>query len=72
MLGKLNVHIWQAWCGSTTHDLRRNKFFPQWPDLHLTSDQFFIHHAEKDIGQRIFGYLHPPVTGLLAKIKGFI
>lgn len=63
MLGSLNVHIWQAWCGSTIHDLRRNKFFPLYPDVQLTVKTFFIRHWEKDYGQRIFGYIHPPQSG---------
>ena len=57
------MHIWQAWCGSTIHDLRRNKFFPLYPDVQLTVKKFFIRHWEKDYGQRIFGYVHPPESG---------
>jgi len=63
MLGSLNVHIWQAWCGSTIHDLRRNKFFPLYPDVRLTIKKFFVRHWESDYGQRIFGYIHPPASG---------
>ena len=63
MLGSLNVHIWQAWCGSTIHDLRRNKFFPLYPDVRLTIKKFFVRHWESDYGQRIFGYVHPPASG---------
>lgn len=57
------MHIWQAWCGSTIHDLRRNKFFPLYPDVQLTVKKFFVRHWEKDYGQRIFGYIHPPQSG---------
>lgn len=63
MLGSLNLHIWQAWCGNTVHDLRRNRFFPLYPDVRLTTKKLFIRHWESDYGQRIFGYIHPPLTG---------
>ncbi|XP_022797985.1 uncharacterized protein LOC111336201 [Stylophora pistillata] len=63
MVGSLNVHIWQACCGSTTHDLRRNRFFPLYPDIRLTVGKFFLRHMQADYGQRIFGYVHPPVSG---------
>ncbi|XP_031566309.1 uncharacterized protein LOC116301396, partial [Actinia tenebrosa] len=63
MRGQLNVHIWQAWCGNTIHDLRRNWFFPSYPDLHLTVSRLFVQHYEDDYGQRIFGFIHPPLTG---------
>lgn len=63
MLGSLNLHIWQAWCGNTIHDLRRNCFFPLYPDVRLTLNKLFIQHWEMDYGQRIFGFIHPPVTG---------
>ena len=67
MLGVLNVHIWQAWCGSTIHDLRRNRFFPLYPDVRLTIKKFFLRHVQNDYGQRIFGYVHPPVSGNLTE-----
>lgn len=70
MLGALNVHIWQAWCGSTIHDLRRNRFFPLYPDVRLTIKKFFLRHMESDYGQRIFGYILPPVSGIkLAQVE---
>ena len=64
MVGALNVHVWQAWCGSTIHDLRRNRFFPLYPDIRLTVKKFFLRHMQADYGQRIFGYVHPPVSGI--------
>ncbi|XP_001638687.2 N-acetyl-beta-glucosaminyl-glycoprotein 4-beta-N-acetylgalactosaminyltransferase 1 isoform X2 [Nematostella vectensis] len=63
MRGQLNVHVWQAWCGSTVHDLRRNWFYPLYPDLRLTVKRFVVQHFENDYGQRVFGFLHPPLTG---------
>lgn len=63
------MHIWQAWCGTTIHDLRRNRFFPLYPDVRLTVKKFFLRHMQTDYGQRIFGYVHPPVSGSLTEIR---
>eukprot|EP00795_Rhopilema_esculentum_P013058 gene13058-3834_t len=61
--GYLNLHVWQAWCGSTVEDLKRNKHFPLYPDMRTTTDELFVRHGERSYGQRIYGFLHPPKSG---------
>ena len=60
----MNVHVWESWCGKTVEDLRHNKHFPLYPDYHTITDDLFVKQRESDFGQRIFGYVHPPETGL--------
>ena len=64
MRGFLNVHVWLDWCGSTVNDLRRNIHFPKYPDVRLKTNLFYLEHDAHNFGQRVFGYIHPPRTGL--------
>ncbi|XP_047128210.1 beta-1,4-N-acetylgalactosaminyltransferase 3 isoform X2 [Hydra vulgaris] len=61
--GILNVHIWEGWCGSRIEDLKRNMHFPLFPSVFTNISRFFAQWHETGYGERIFGYLHPPLTG---------
>lgn len=62
--GVLNVHFWDGFCGSRVEDLKRNIHFPYYPSERGNITKFFTQRYETGFGQRIFGYLHPPETGV--------
>lgn len=61
--GKLNVHRWYSICGNTVDNLRRHILFPKHPKLRTTITLLRMRTTLRDFGQRIFGYLHPPLSG---------
>ena len=61
--GKLNVHRWYSICGNTVDNLRRHILFPKHPKLRTTISLLRMRTTLRDFGQRIFGYIHPPLSG---------
>ena len=47
-------------------DLRRNKHFPLYPDGRRVTADFFERHPDVSYGQRVFGFIHPPKTGMVS------
>ena len=61
--GSLNVHRWYSICGNTIDNLRRHVLFPKHPKLRTSITLLRIRTKLQNFGQRIFGYLHPPLSG---------
>ena len=61
--GKLNVHRWYSICGNTVDNLRRHILFPKHPKLRTTISLLRMRTTLRDFGQRIFGFIHPPLSG---------
>ena len=61
--GKLNVHRWYSICGNTVDNLRKHILFPKHPKLRTSISLLRMRTTLRDFGQRIFGYIHPPLSG---------
>lgn len=61
--GSLNVHRWYSICGNTVDNLRRHILFPKHPKLRTSITRLGMQSKLRDFGQRIFGYIHPPLSG---------
>ena len=61
---KLNVHIWRSLCGSNVTSMKKSLFFPQYPDEQKVISDFETEDNGLDYGQKIFGFIHPPRSGL--------
>lgn len=61
--GSLNVHRWYSICGKTIDNLRRHVLFPRHPKLRTSITLLRMRTKLRDFGQRIFGYIHPPLSG---------
>lgn len=61
--GNLNVHRWYSICGNTIDNLRRHILFPRHPKLRTWIPVLRMRTKLRDFGQRIFGYIHPPLSG---------
>ena len=58
----LNLHLWKA-CGFDVKSLRQWPHFPRFPDVRSSSSSLRIEVKDKDIGQRLLGFLLAPSTG---------
>ncbi|XP_058972878.2 beta-1,4-N-acetylgalactosaminyltransferase 3 [Pocillopora verrucosa] len=62
--GHLNLHEWRGWCGFAVDDLRREPLFPFKPQVNTVLEKFATNVTKRSMsGKRIFGYVHPPITG---------
>lgn len=59
----LNVHVWYGLCLREVFKLREHPTFPRAPLLRRTVDRSQSSLSFRDFGQRIFGFLHPNITG---------
>ena len=62
--GQLSVYRWDDFCSIYTNQLKSIPGFPFNPSVKLTIDSLNRVFSDKNYGQRIFGYLIPPSTGL--------
>ena len=61
---ELNVHIWRSICGTNVSNLLISPFFPQYPNERKVISHFETEDNGLDYGQKIFGFIHPPRSGL--------
>lgn len=58
----LNLHKWNI-CGFHVEDLRQSPLFPHFPDESEFIENFRTEGKQDSIGERVFGFVHPNVTG---------
>ena len=62
--GSLNVHCWHSICGSNIDSLTRHVLFPAHPHQRTSIASLRMRTKLQNFGQRIFGYIHPPLNGI--------
>ena len=63
--GSLNAHMWYGICGMSVDVLRNWPHFPYLPDKRSFVSEFHKTELPRvDSGERIFGFVHPQVSGM--------
>ena len=59
----LNAHLWDGICLANVKEICKLPIFPKAPTLRVFANRSRVIYPFTDIAVRLFGFVHPPVTG---------